>query len=452
MMLLLMLLPRSPLPVPEFLEKSGTAIVHSLCIIYLPFTSLYRSAMRAQVWFFVGCSLVTLLSIYGEAFYAPNSRLTHATTSSLSPLPLHQPRGRSERPDHALPPQYMVASATQSAAVGKAAYKAISKLLATCGIGVLASNYKILDQTALSVLSKLIFSVFQPCLLFVNVASTVANLGKNTSAGSPAAIYLLPLAALLQTLLGYVTGKLVAFLMYGRAGSESESAKQLQACTTFGNSGPLPLVFTDGLFRAHSNPLLLQQSVAYISLYLLGWSPLFWIAGPAILQRSSGGTSGGTTNVRDASEEAAKKRAELVKRIFSPPVVGSLMGMVVGFTPFLRKLITSPGGLLNPAYEAMRTLGAAYLPAVLLVLAGSLAASPTPSEVSAEGNKGGGNKGVRGLVLDILPIFIARFLLMPLLGFSLVSLGRRSSPWLDTLFAKDPMLLLVLLLETCMPR
>eukprot|EP01031_Cornospumella_fuschlensis_P034278 gene34278-41490_t len=40
---------------------------------------------------------------------------------------------------------------------------------------------------------------------------------------------------------------------------------------------------------------------------------------------------------------------------------------------------------------------------------------------------------------------------MPLLGFSLVALGRRSSPWLDSLFAKDPMLLLVLLLETFMP-
>eukprot|EP01031_Cornospumella_fuschlensis_P006670 gene6670-8295_t len=164
------------------------------------FIAIIEAIMRPQVSFLVGCSLVILLSTYGEAFYASKSRLTHATATSFSPLPLRQPNnGRPEHRERTLPPLYMVGGATQSAAVGKAAYKAISKLLATCGIGVLASKYKILDQTALSVLSKLIFSVFQPCLLFVNVASTVSNLGKNTSTGSPAAIYLLPLAALLQT-------------------------------------------------------------------------------------------------------------------------------------------------------------------------------------------------------------------------------------------------------------
>jgi predicted permease len=335
----------------------------------------------------------------------------------------------------------MVVGAASSASINKAAINAISKLLGTCGIGVLAAKAKILDQTALTVLSKLIFSVLQPCLLFVNVASTIENLGKGAT-GSSAALYLLPLAALVQILIGFVVGKIVSFFIYGKDGSNSETARQLQACTTFGNSGPLPLVFTDGLFRTHSNAALLPQSVAYISLYLLGWSPLFWIFGPAILK---GNTVG---HYPSSQEEAQRKRKELLQRIFSPPVIGSLLGMIVGFVPFLRTHIISSHGLLNPIFEAMRTLGAAYLPAVLMVLAGSLSSSPAPVST---GEAAPSTEKTSSLFFDILPIYLARFLLMPLVGFGVTTLGVQSSPWLRALFRKDPMLLMVLLLETCMP-
>ncbi|CAN0554779.1 unnamed protein product, partial [Ectocarpus sp. 12 AP-2014] len=53
------------------------------------------------------------------------------------------------------------------------ATKAVMKLVASCGIGYYFSKKGILDQSAITSLSKLIFFVFQPCLLFVNVASTL---------------------------------------------------------------------------------------------------------------------------------------------------------------------------------------------------------------------------------------------------------------------------------------
>jgi auxin efflux carrier family protein len=372
--------------------------------------------------------LLCALSVSADAFRAPSLHFSPSSPTLHKPIPNH--------PQHV--PLSTAIAAAPSAAINKAAIKAISKLLSTCGIGIIAGKAKILDQAALSVLSKLIFNVFQPCLLFVNVASTVANLGKSAT-GSPAAIYLLPIAALLQIVIGFIVGKIVAFFMYGKDGVNSESAKQLQACTTFGNSGPLPLVFTDGLFRAHSNTALLPQSVAYISLYLLGWSPLFWIIGPAILQENkSNGTS-------PTAEEQAKKRKELFERVFSPPVVASLLGMVAGFIPQLQRLFISSNGLLNPVFEAMRTLGAAYLPAVLLVLAGSLSAS-SPADTNHTATNKPSN-----LLYDILPIYLARFVLMPLVGFSVAALAMKTSPWAHSLFTKDPMLLLVLLLETCMP-
>ena len=332
--------------------------------------------------------------------------------------------------------EQFVLKAAPTATVTKAAVKAVAKLLSTCGLGVWSAKAGILDQNAVGVLSKLIFSVFQPCLLFVNVASTVASIGSGT--GNSAAIYLLPIAAAFQILIGYIVGKIVSLIMNG-GNAEDEDAKQLLACTTFANSGPLPLVFTDGLFRSHPDATLLPKSVAYVSLYLLGWSPLFWIVGPAILQDSSQSKKG----------DPAQQRAELLKRIFSPPVIGSLLGMVVGFIPFLRQHIISPKGLLNPIFESMRTLGTAYLPAVLLVLAGSLlqnnsSAPPQTTDPATE-------KAKDNAVLKLASVYLARFLLMPVVAFSLYKLAAQFIPGSKALFDKDPLLLLVLLLEACMP-
>jgi predicted permease len=164
-----------------------------------------------------------------------------------------------------------------SAAVG-----AIGKLLSTCGLGVIAAKIGVLDKHALDGLSRLIFNIFQPCLLFVNVASTVS--GGASDAGKMLT-FVLPLVAIFQIFVGYIVGKVTSLILYGR--KPNEDSKQLLTCSTFGNSGPLPLVFTDALLRLHPNKTLLPKSVAYISLYLLGWSPLFWVVAQTILGKES---------------------------------------------------------------------------------------------------------------------------------------------------------------------
>ena len=78
--------------------------------------------------------------------------------------------------------------------------------MSTCSVGVYASKKNILDKNCLSALSKLIFNVFQPCLLFVSVSTTVSSAMK---AGNGAALALLPLLAFVQILLGYTIGKVV---------------------------------------------------------------------------------------------------------------------------------------------------------------------------------------------------------------------------------------------------
>lgn len=356
---------------------------------------------------------------------------------------------RNQQYQHQLNAQIVAqAGPTQSSAINAAAIKAISKLVSTCGIGVWAGRSGLLDQNALSVLSKLIFNLFQPCLLFVNVASTVARLSEGGGAG--AALYILPLAAATQILIGFIVGKIVSLIVY-RGNRKSEDGKTLLACTTFGNSGPLPLVFTDALFRNHANPALLTNSVAYISMYLLGWSPLFWIFAPGIL----------SDNKPDAEAAPFADRMKLLaKRVFSPPVMGSLFGMLIGATPFARNIIISKDGFFNPVFEAMRTIGTAYLPTVLMVLAGSLGASATSGGgASVESNKE--DSKVQALLrkanastpfaLQVLCIYAARFLLMPTVAFTLMTLATKYIPAASRLFSQDPLLLLILLLEACMP-
>lgn len=347
---------------------------------------------------------------------------------------------------------------TTSAAINIAAIKAMSKLISTCGIGVFAGKYGLLDSNALGVLSKLIFSLFQPCLLFTNVASTVAKLSeKGTTGGS--ALIILPVVAILQIFLGYIVGKLMSLIIYG-TNSDSEKAKTLIACSTFANSGPLPLVFTDCLFQHHHDKTLLTRSVAYISLYLLGWSPGFWIGAPAILMEKD--NSG-------KIETKTEKMKALVNRIFSPPVLGSLLGLITGSIPFLRHVLISQHGLLNPIFESMRTLGAAYLPLVLMVLAGSLSSSlksPSSSSTVTTTTTISTNDDIatnktkqllnqidasKEFAIQVVSVYFIRFLLFPSLAFTISGLASKYIPSVRLLFKNDPLLLLILLLETCMP-
>ena len=313
-----------------------------------------------------------------------------------------------------------------------AALSAVSKLLSTCGIGVWASKVGILDKSAMAVLSKLVFNLLQPCLLFVNVASTCAKLKES---GSAAAVALLPIAAGVQILLGYVIGRVVSMFLYGN--KSTEESKELLTCTTFGNSGPLPLTFVDALLRNHANSAHLPKSIGYISLYLLGWSPLFWIFAPAILSDDSN----------------SKTDWKVVRsRVLSPPVLGSIFGVIVGSIPLLRGIFISHTGILNPVFESMRTLGAGYLPAVLLVLAGSLLPSPDASSNTVEKSATAVNESKIdiGYIKQIVAIYLARFILIPTAGFAIIKALKTRVPSLSTILS-DPVLVFVLLLETAMP-
>ena len=386
--------------------------------------------------------IVALLLLQSKGLLQRQTTKSTSTSSrSLSTATSNGRKTNNAFLRNALPPGIAVladksalVNSEASRSITAAALNAIAKLLSTCGIGVWASNIGLLDKAALGVLSKLIFGLLQPSLLFVNVASTVAKL-RSTGGGS--SVYILPITAAIQILMGYAIGRIITFFLYGR--KQSDDSRELLTCVTFANSGPLPLVFVDALLRNHANPAYLPQSVGFISLYLLGWSPLFWIFAPAIL--SDGGDQGKKTDWK-----------VVMNRILSPPVLGSLMGIIVGSSKWLSGLLVDSRGLLNPAFEALRTLGAGYLPAVLLVLAGSL--NPTaPATATSAAAAAGAAKALQvdwNYVKQIMSIYLARFCLIPLAGFAALKYVKRAVPSLATVLS-DPVLCFVLLLECAMP-
>lgn len=328
--------------------------------------------------------------------------------------------------------------------VAQASVSATAKLLSSIGLGGLAAlKPGVLDAAAISALSRLTYWVFQPAFLFCSVSRTLHTAATTTGGLSLGALWLMPCLAVMQILAGAVVGRVVA-TVFQIADAEIANVRM---CTTFANSGPLPLIFTDALFG--KNPVLQSQMAAGISFYLLAWSPLFWTVGKFIL-----GTTEETTKTTDNAHN--KKEASLwtsvvstAKQVLSPPVIGSLAGLAVGLIPPLRRLFFGKG-ILVPLLGALQTLGTAYLPAALLVLAGSLVGKRQSSSSSnadaADDNDS--NKASAPTARGLAAIATYRFLISPALTWMLANVLQGLS-WLDA--RTKAILVFLCLMEGCMP-
>ena len=275
----------------------------------------------------------------------------------------------------------------------------------------------LLGTAAVQALSRLIYGIFQPSLIFCSVSKTLHHaqqqhdqLLSSTGSASGGAdglplttLALMPVLAVLHIGWGYLLAHLVLRLV--RLPTAHDTRDIVVGCT-FGNAGPLPLVLTGSLFGTAS-PQLQADVVAAISFYLLAWSPCFYTLCPRLLTTTPPPPrrhpnqnwllpTASATSLSDAAEEDDddfRRHSDTTKEpiaspipppwswdFWTPPMVGSALGIVVGSVPILSRAVVASDGVAAPLFSALHTFSMAYLPSVLLVLAGSFVSEQPPPE------------------------------------------------------------------------
>ncbi|GLU10707.1 hypothetical protein SLE2022_274930 [Rubroshorea leprosula] len=134
----------------------------------------------------------------------------------------------------------------------------ISKLLSIALIGLVLTHPKIqfLPKATLNVLSRLVFYLFLPCLIFT-------HLGPYMSLRHFVEWWFIPVNVIISTTVGCVLGCLVAFICR----PPPEFFRFTVIMTAFGNTGNIPIVVVSAVCHTTDNPFgsSCSEGVAYVS-------------------------------------------------------------------------------------------------------------------------------------------------------------------------------------------
>ncbi|KAK0585332.1 hypothetical protein LWI29_026958 [Acer saccharum] len=345
----------------------------------------------------------------------------------------------------------------------KIAVLPIAKVFTMCFLGFLmASKYvNILPASGRKLLNGLVFSLLLPCLIF-------SQLGQAITLEKMIEWWFIPMNVVLATISGSLIGLLIAYIVH----PPYPFFKFTIVHIGIGNIGNVPLVLIAALCRDKSNPFgdsntCSTQGTAYISfgqwvgaiiLYTYVFNMLAPPPGGSFdaeeanlpIKNSSKDAEAGpeqvpllTLDVVPTDSEAPKRGrvAEILsflyeklklKQILQPPIIASILAMVLGAVPFLKKLIFTNDAPLYFFTDSCIILGEAMIPCILLALGGNLVDGPGSSKL-----------GLR----TTAAIIFGRLVLVPPAGLAIVSLADK----LGFIPAGDKMFKFVLLLQHTMP-
>lgn len=284
-------------------------------------------------------------------------------------------------------------------------FKSVSTIIFACVAGALLVRFKVLNDEHLKFLSKIVFIVMLPCLLFTKVAGN-DKLGELLKTS-----WILPLSCVFYIILGCGLGFIAAKLCRPK----KEFFNGVVAASGFANSGymPIPMVIVvTAIF-----PCFINQKnsaiigVSYVSAYLLAFSPLAWSLGYSLV--------------------AGRKVKEIkLSHLLPPPVIAILSGLIIGLLPG-REILCKPEGFLFSIFGAAELVAAGTIPCALIVLGGKLSHGP-----------------VRGIVnkRTIFSVIMIKLIILPIIGIAYVSSLRKFG-----LIPMDSLLALVLILEAAVP-
>ncbi|CAK9153773.1 unnamed protein product [Ilex paraguariensis] len=345
----------------------------------------------------------------------------------------------------------------------------IAKVFTMCFLGFLmASKYvNILPASGRKLLNGLVFSLLLPCLIF-------AQLGTAITLEKMFEWWFIPFNVILATISGSVIGLIIALIV----NPPYPFFKFTIIHIGIGNIGNVPLVLIAALCRDKANPFgdadkCSQDGNAYISFgqwvgAIVVYTYVFHmlapppegtfdikdehlpIKSPAKDSSQSLDTDSFPEQVPLLSQESAPtdssapKKHKIkdflkflyeklkLKQILQPPIIASILAIVIGCVPLLKRLIFTTDAPLYFFTDSCLILGEAMIPCILLALGGNLVDGPGSSKL-----------GLR----TTAAIIFGRLVLVPPTGLGIVTLADK----LGFLPAGDKMFKFVLLLQHTMP-
>ncbi len=282
-------------------------------------------------------------------------------------------------------------------------------------VGVLLARKGLFTRDARRSLAKVIMWAMLPALL-------IASLGHEASPETVRQYLGVMLAVPVLVLCGFLAGRLLALLLRIPA----DLRPLVTAASTFGNASYVPLPFLAAICATTTFPgLSIEQatarSVTYVSLYLMCYSPTLWCVGFPYL--------------------SGKRLRDLrLSQIVNPPLMGSAIGITIAFIPPLHDAFFAPGAPLAVVIDTLRLLAKGVFPCALLLLGANLCGSPQPA---ADGDTLPADRCPLPCYLNVIA---GKLLIMPLFGLAYTCLA-----WKSGLIPHDPILALVILVESAVP-
>lgn len=238
------------------------------------------------------------------------------------------------------------------------AVKSVLTVLIAASAGIFLVRLKVLNSDSLRTISKVVFFVALPALLFTKVAQAI-------DLKTLKELWIFPVSAVVFIFTGCFLGRSACKML----GIKGDVKGLVMAASGLGNSGylPIPLVVAIcsifPVFQGDSEAS--AKGITFISAYIMVFSPMLWIYGYNLL--------------------AGGEKHHLKLKYFSPPpIIGLICGLIIGLTPFLKSTFCTPEGMLYPIFAAGKIISLATIPLALIVLGGRFA---TPVSGIAVDNK-----------------------------------------------------------------
>ncbi len=275
--------------------------------------------------------------------------------------------------------------------------------------GIILARLKLIDSNSLQTISRIIFHLLMPCMLFASFAQTM-DFGKLKE------LWILPVTALIYIVGGLALGAAAARILKVKP----ESRSMVTASSGFANAMylPIPLVAAICLIfpEFSGNPELKAVGMAYVSMFIIIFSPMMWTLG---------------FNILGEKPHSSIKFSDII----TPPVCGIVLGFAVANFPFAKNAFCGDGGFLHPVFTACVSLGNAVVPCAMIVLGGSFAFSPLAKHAD--------KRSVVAVILVkliVLPL-LAILYIKALIFFNLIPHGA----------VQDRLLVIVMLIQAAVP-